>query len=138
VFAPAYRRAGPIFFVIFLQRNIKLNQELEDYLKYIPEHSTIWELNPETNFIILKKPKFKNKHLVKYLMPYLKRPDFKINLDEIGSFVWTNIDGQTSIEEIADRLDLKFGNRIKPVNDRLGQFVQSLLQNKFIVLKSRT
>ena len=115
-----------------------MNKELEEFLKYIPEHSTIWELNSETNFIILKKPKFKNKHLVKYLMPYLKRPDFKINLDEIGSFVWTKIDGNTSIAEIANILELKFGDRIKPAHDRLGQFIQSLMQNKFIILKDRS
>ncbi len=115
-----------------------MNQELKDFLKYIPEHSITWEINPETSFIILKKLKFKNKHLVKYLLPHLKRPEFIINLDEFGSFVWTNIDGHASIEEIAGKMESKFGNKIKPVYDRLGQFIQSLLQNKFIVLKSRS
>ncbi len=108
---------------------------MEEFLGYVPEQILAWEISDETGCVTLRKPKFKNKYLVKYLLPYLKRPEFKINLDEIGSFVWKNIDGVRSIEQIADRMASKFGDEVKPVNDRLGQFIQSLYQNKFIILK---
>jgi hypothetical protein len=112
-----------------------MNDELKEFLRYIPEKSIEWEINNETGFVILKKPKFKNKYLVKYLLPHLKRQEFKIKLDEIGSFVWRNIDGKGSIEYIARRMAAEFGDKVEPVHDRLGQFIQSLYQNKFIILK---
>ena len=111
-----------------------MNTELKELFKAVPRQVVDWEKNEENGFIILKKPKFKNKYLVKYLLPHMKRKEFRINLDEIGSFVWQNIDGTSTIGEIALKMESTFGEKVAPVNDRLGQFIQSLYQNQFIRL----
>ena len=103
-----------------------------DWTKLIPEKNIKWELNPETNFIILKKPKFKNPLLKKYLLPKLKNPEFSVKLDEVGTFVWQKIDGKMTFAEIAKKMQEKFGESIEPVDERLGQFINSLRQHDFI------
>ena len=41
---------------------------------------------------------------------FLKKPvQSKIQLDPLGSFIWTHIDGKTSIYEIAQKVEEQFG-----------------------------
>ena len=91
-----------------------------------------WEIIPETELVAIKKPKFKNRFLKKYLLPKLKKSEYSVNLDQIGSFVWKNIDGKNTFGEIADKLRREFGESIEPVYDRLGQFINSLRRYEFI------
>jgi hypothetical protein len=109
-----------------------LEKEQIDWTKLIPQRSINWEINPETNFVLIKKPKFKNPLLQKYLLPRLKRPDYTVNLDNVGSFVWKNIDGKINFGEIAERMRREFGDLVEPVDDRLGQFINSLRRYDFI------
>jgi hypothetical protein len=109
-----------------------LEKEQIDWTKLIPQRSINWEINPETNFVLIKKPKFKNPLLQKYLLPRLKRPDYTVNLDKVGSFVWKNIDGKINFGEIAERMRREFGDLVEPVDDRLGQFINSLRRYDFI------
>lgn len=55
-------------------------------------------------------------------------------LDEIGSFVWTNINGENSIYEIGKSLKLKFGSKTEPLYPRLARFILSLKRNGLIKL----
>jgi hypothetical protein len=113
-------------------------EENENLLLYIPEHAREWEISGETNLVIIKKPKFQSKFLKKYLLPRLSRPDFRIRLDEFGSFVWKNIDGRASVMEIGDRMRDEFGGKIEPVYERLGSFVQTLYNTKCIIYLDKT
>jgi hypothetical protein len=106
-------------------------------LSLIPNHNIEWEINKENNLIVIKKPKFLNPFLKKHLVPLMKRPDYFVKLDKIGSFFWQNIDGKMTIEEIADKMKKEFGQSIEPVYDRLGQFVNSLLKHHFINVSDR-
>jgi hypothetical protein len=112
--------------------------DIADFFQLIPQKSLAWETDPQSGFIIIKKPKFQNKLLKKYLLPHLKRPDFRINLDEIGSFVWNNIDGRSSLYVIAGKMQKEFTEKVEPVEERLGQFVRALYRNKFIFFVNRT
>jgi hypothetical protein len=89
-------------------------------------------------FITLIKPKFKNKFLVKYLLPRIRRPNFKIKLDQFGSFVWKQCDGNNTVAQIANLLKTKFQDEIDPVHDRLALFIQSLAKPEFIAFKIST
>jgi hypothetical protein len=86
--------------------------------------------------ITLLKPKFKNKFLVKYLLPRIKKPNFRIKLDTFGSFVWKQCDGNNSVEQIGNLLQSHFKEDIEPVYDRLALFMQSLVKYKFITYKA--
>jgi hypothetical protein len=74
----------------------------------------------------------KNPLLKKYLLPRLRTPDYTVNLDKIGSFVWQNIDGKHTFGDIAIKMKEEFGESAEPVDDRLGQFINSLRRYDFI------
>jgi len=106
--------------------------EKENLLLFIPEHAREWEINQESQLVIIKKPKFENEFLKKHILSRMRRPYFRINLDAYGSFVWKNIDGHTTVYEIGSRLKTVFGESIEPVYERLAIFIQTLAQNKCI------
>jgi hypothetical protein len=89
----------------------------------------------DNNLVVLLLPKFKHPLLVRWLLPFLKNPNFKIKLDRYGSFIWTNCDGDTTVHEIAARLKLQFGDAVDPVYDRIAMFMSQLRKNEFILLK---
>ncbi len=95
------------------------------------------QFEESTNGLItLLKPKFKNKFLVKYLLPRIKKPNFRIKLDLFGSFVWKQCNGSNTLAQIADLLKENFHDEIDPVHDRLAMFIQSLARFHFIEYKN--
>ncbi len=102
----------------------------------IPERRFDFEIN-DSNLVTILVPKFKNKFLVEHLMPRLKYPFFKIKLDEIGSAVWLEIDGVKTVGEIAIMLEERFGEKIQPIEERLGKFFTLLKMHEFITFKNK-
>jgi len=103
-----------------------------DFLHQIPIRNIEWEINPETDFVVLKKPKFQHPWLKKYLLPKLKNQYYRIKLDKIGTFVWQKIDGKHNVDYIAKALESHFGDEVRPVNERLAKFIFSLHRSQFI------
>jgi hypothetical protein len=102
-------------------------------LTLIPVRNIEWERNQE-GLITLLKPKFRHPFLVKNLLPRIKRPFYKINLDDVGSFFWDNCDGSRTIKEIANLQWEKFGDRVEPLYERIALFIQTLEKNRFVRL----
>jgi len=100
-------------------------------LDLIPRKILSDEVNVDGNIIILK-PKFRNKLMKKFVVPKLKNPFYKVKLDEFGSFVWRQIDGNLTVEEIGEKLKTNFKENIEPVYERLSVFIQSLERYRFI------
>ena len=113
------------------------DQKTEDInlLNLIPQNNIEWERG-EGGCTILLKPKFKHPLLRKHLLPRLKNPHFKINLDEIGSFIMERCDGELTVREIGDLLQEEFGDKVTPLYDRLALFMQQLERNRFITYKN--
>ena len=111
------------------------NESNQNLLDFIPVHNIDWDINPENELIVLKKPKFENSFLKQHLLPRLSNPNFTIKLDEYGSKVWQNINGEHKVHEIADKLKLTYGESVEPVYERVGKFIISLEKSKFIVYK---
>ena len=109
-----------------------MEKDQTDWTWLIPERKMSWEISPETKYVVIKKPKFKNLFLKKYLIPRLKRPEYYVKLDKVGSFIWKNIDGKLSFGEISEKMTIEFGQSVEPVDDRLGQFINSLRRYDFI------
>ena len=55
-----------------------------------------------------------------------------IDLDEYGSYIWLQIDGERTIGNIADLLKEKYGENAEPLYDRLVKYMQILFNNRFI------
>ena len=100
-----------------------------------PRRMVTWERN-EQGLVTLLVPRLTNRKLVKHLLPRLQERNFKIKLDEFGSCVWQQIDDRTTVMQIAGNLKERFGERVEPVYERLGLFVNLLARRKFIVLES--
>lgn len=65
----------------------------------------------------------------------MKNPNFKVNLDEIGSYLWLLIDGKNTVGQIAQLFKIRFGERVEPLYDRLSHFLRNLEKNSFIKFK---
>lgn len=103
-------------------------------LALVPVRNMKWETSEEGEVVLLK-PKLKNAFLARLLLPRMKKPFYKIKLDDIGSYFWQNCDGSRTIKEIAELQDQKFGEAVKPLYDRISLFLGSLQRSRFIVLK---
>jgi hypothetical protein len=86
----------------------------------------------EEDRAVLLKPKFSWGPLKKLLQPRLKRPFYKIQLDEIGTFVWDRLDGETTVGDIADAAFAHFREKIEPVHGRLKTFLMQLERGALI------
>lgn len=77
--------------------------------------------------------------LDKVVRVFFNTPEvMKIDLDAMGSCVWTTIDGNKSIYEIGDIVKEQFGDHAEPLYERLGTYINILRNNKFITLKKAT
>lgn len=56
----------------------------------------------------------------------------KIRLDDIGSFVWQQIDGEQTVAQIAEKLRAEFGERAEPAEGRLGHMVRVLRREDLV------
>lgn len=58
----------------------------------------------------------------------------KIDLDEIGSFIWLLIDGKKNVEEITLLAKTQFNEKIEPAEERVELFINQMHRNKFVSL----
>ena len=104
-------------------------------LELVPVKNIEWEETKE-GLICLLKPKFQLPVLKKHLLPRIKHPYYKINLDKIGTQFWKNCDGVRTVEEIAESMKKALGDEVEPLYERITLYLQSLEKNKFIRFKS--
>ena len=65
----------------------------------------------------------------------LKKPPVSyIHLDENGSFVWLQLDGEKNILKIGEAVKEHFGSAAEPLYERLTQFIRLLEEYKFVEL----
>jgi len=57
---------------------------------------------------------------------------FKVHLDDVGSFVWRRCDGVTPVSEISSGLREEFSERAEPAEERLVEFLTSLLRARYL------
>ena len=77
-----------------------------------------------------------NKGLMnKLTQKFLKKPHISyIHLDEMGSFIWTILDGERDITSLGEDVDAKFGESAHPLYERLAKYIQILESYGFVTL----
>jgi hypothetical protein len=103
-------------------------------LKLVPVRNISWEKSDE-GLISLLKPKIQITFLAKLLLHRMKHPYYRVKLDEIGSHFWEHCDGHNTIEKIAVLQQQAFGDKVEPIYERIGQFLQTLERHKFITFE---
>jgi hypothetical protein len=113
-----------------MKKNKKINLlDLTPFRKH--EH----RIDTDGNVEILI-PRFRNRKIQKILLLNKKKsPFFVLHLDKIGSETWLLMDGYKKIQNICDDLSEKFGEEVKPVEERVCQFITTLYQNGYIAFK---
>lgn len=109
----------------------KKKNNKENYLDYIPKKSQNidWEQKEDGLVQIII---YRNSVFEKIVRKLFFTPDkYKVDLDNLGSFIWLNIDGQKTIYEIGQLVKEKFKDDAEPLYERLIQFIQTLVNNKF-------
>lgn len=95
------------------------------------------------DYIPMKNPKLKDwldeQDHVMVLLPKSKLPGrtkkIDLELDEVGSFVWQQVDGKNTIYEIGKLLKEEFGDMVDPLYERLSTYIKLLKANKLILYK---
>ena len=97
-------------------------------------HYKLNEKKGDGTYIVLV-PKFGSSKLGRWLTKKLKNPNYFINLDEFGTFVWDMCDGEKQVREIANALKVKYAEKVDPVYDRLSMFLKQMEKAQLIAFK---
>ena len=112
-----------------------MKKKEENLLDLIPEKNCQWEKDREGKTFLLVH-RFKNPWFRKIALRLGKSEKLKIFFDEIGGKSWELINGKRSVQEIGQLLEKEMGESVKPVYERLTQFITILFKNKLIIFKN--
>ncbi|MEJ5287510.1 MAG: hypothetical protein CH6_0539 [Candidatus Kapaibacterium sp.] len=102
-----------------------------NYLEMHPFRNYEYEFRTE-NLVDVLVPRFTNKFARKYILPKMKNPFIRANLDELGSYLWLQIDGKTSVAKLIEIMVAKFGETVEPATERVLLFLTQLYKAGFI------
>lgn len=102
-----------------------------DFLDRVPVPLVEWETGPE-DAVILRIPKFRQRHLAKWFLPLLAKPAMRVHLDRTGSAVWRMFNGTNSVQDICRQAWTEFGGGEADWSDRVVRFVRRLEKEQFI------
>lgn len=108
-------------------------QEKPNLLDLRPVRAQRWEPR-DGELVTVLVPKYSNRWLVRWLMPRLAKPNFRVRLDALGSFIWSRCDGALTVREIAAVVGEKFGKETDPDYQRIALFMRRMAGQKLIQL----
>ena len=114
------------------------NAKDENFLDYIPVKNINWDSDSKTGHVYLIKEKTKNRLLKKIIDWVGKNQHFHIHLDETGSAVWRAIDGERSVNDIANLLKETYGEEFKQPEQRVSYFLGMMMKSDFVQLLKKT
>ncbi len=96
-----------------------------------PKWNRQWQKN-ENGLAVILIPKFGDHLLGKWLTHQVKNPNYRLKLDELGSFVWEHCNGRENVQEIGEKLKKKYGDKVEPIYEKLDIFFKQLEKSKSI------
>lgn len=111
-----------------------MKRRKENLLELIPclkPHLSLKPADEEKELVYVVIPR--TSWIERFSIRFLKQPsEIKVKLDDIGSFVIRLCDGKHTVDEIKQKLDIKFGEKAEPVLPRLAMFLQMIEENGWI------
>lgn len=106
----------------------------ENYLERIPVRADLKWSADEKGLVTLE---IENKGIFNRVAQKLfkKPPITYIHLDELGSFVWPEIDGEKNIIVLGEMVEERFGEAAHPLYERLAKYFQVLESYRFVAFK---
>jgi hypothetical protein len=112
-------------------------KEAENILDKVPQRMHEWEEDEEKGTVIVKLPRFRSRLGKKFCSLIKKEQTYNVKLDEKNSYVWKLCDGKRKVREIAESLLEKYGDEVKPVNERVGELFHIMESNRLITYKNK-
>ncbi|BAA29434.1 108aa long hypothetical protein [Pyrococcus horikoshii OT3] len=104
-------------------------KEMDNYLNLIPIRNEKVELRKiEGKYYLMIPMESKLDFLARRLHGNYRR----LELDEIGAYVWELCDGTRNVEEIGKLLKARFGEKVEPLYERLLTFLIQLQRRNLI------
>lgn len=107
-------------------------QQEKNLFDLTPLRNVQWEEHGED--VVLIAPRFTSKFALRWLVPYLRNPGFRVTLDAYGSYFWRSCDGNATVGEIGRRMKEVFDPANDSMMERAVLFARRLAAEKFIVL----
>lgn len=119
--------------VVYMEEFMK--KEKINYLDLTPEikESLEWHIEENGGIIILCQHKSITDKIASFIFKMPKTT--QVHLDEFGSFVWLNIDGKSTVYDIAQKIKEKFGEKSEPLYERICKYFSMLENNGFVEIK---
>ena len=107
----------------------------ENFLEVVPVRNPLINFTTDDNGIVTLE--IENKGIMnRIFQKLLKKPKITyIHMEELGSFVWQIIDGESDILALGEKVKEHFGDKAEPLYERLSQYVKILKSYNFITLK---
>lgn len=86
----------------------------------------------EDGTILVLRPRFGEGAFGKKVAAFFGASGYRIRLDEIGSLVWRQCDGERTAAEIAQSLREAFGEKVEPAEKRLHTFILQMKRARMI------
>ena len=110
---------------------------MENFLDAYPIRECEYEMNENLVTVLYKKKKLT--FIERTFFKKVSSKPHKIDLDEIGSFIWHLCDGENSIDSIITIARDHFGEKIEPAEERTVKFIEQMNKSKLVNLyKKRT
>jgi hypothetical protein len=84
----------------------------------------------EDGLVTVLVPKFTSRFARRWFVPLLAKPDMRVHLDAVGSFVWRQCDGVTTVRAIAGRVAERFGGEREARRLDVVRFVRKLVREE--------
>ena len=103
-----------------------------NYLDFVPRHrpSLQYTMDNQGKITLLQE----NKGVFHFLaQKILKKPKVsQIHLDEMGTFIWPEIDGAKTVQELALLVKEHFGDKAEPLYPRIVKYFQIMESYEFV------
>ena len=109
----------------------------ENFLDYVPKRNQLyeWDLNQKKHveIAVVNRGMFNRMAQIIFRKPKVS----KIELDDLGSFIWQELDGVKTVFEIGTAVKGKFGKKAEPLYERLCEYIRIMHNNRFIVYENK-
>ncbi|MBZ0154495.1 MAG: PqqD family protein [Planctomycetes bacterium] len=99
-----------------------------------PAHAVPFEVGAD-GMVVLLVPRFEGRWLTRLLGRFVRRPNIRIRLDALGSFVWQQCDGTATVTTIAARAAVQFGDEPEVMLHRTGAFLAKLDGERVVTMQ---
>ena len=106
---------------------------VEEFLQFRPKRRDLeWSKNTD-GLVELIVPKFKTNFGKSFCKVTRKKDCFTANMDKIGTIVWENCDGNTTVQTILDKVKKAYPKE-ENIDQRLFSFLQQMQSLNYLYL----